>query len=555
MKDYKHMTKAELHAALNSIESNAPDRPDDELRKAVYELQIYQIELEMQNRQLREAQEQLHGAVARYSDLYDFSPVGYLTLDGTGRIKEINLTGAAMLGIERLHVTGQYFACFLAGNDLHTFRRHLHTCKTSSEKVVSEVSLVLDKGRGMDVELTSVALQGEYRTAMTDITQRKRARQLAVQEREFSELLINSSVEGIFAFDRQCKLTRWNQAMERLFTIPKSQAIGAYLYDVLTFLKHNGEDKFISELLSGSNTPQSRPFSQDRPSGQRFFEIQYSPLLEGAGEVSGVIAIVRDVTESVEAKEKIELLNFELQRKNRELETIISFASHDIRAPLINVQGFSDALTRDCNSMAALLEKAPLTEEQKKEAADLFENFQTSTEFIQNSAKEVDILFSNLLTVTKAGLTPLTLKKVDMNKLFADLLKNLEYKIKQSGIAVTIEQLPPCTADEVQIKQVFSNLVDNAVKYLDPARPGQIKISGVTQGDTAVYCIEDNGVGIPEKNRKKVFEFSLRLDGNAAKGEGIGLTIVHRIVEKHLGRVWVESHVEKGSKFFVALPL
>jgi PAS domain S-box-containing protein len=551
------MTKAELHAALNSIESNAADRPDDELRKTVYELQIYQIELEMQNRQLRETQEDLHGAVGRYSDLYDFAPVGYLTLDDTGRIKEVNLTAAAMLGIERLNVTGQYFARFLAESDVHTFRQHLHTCKTAHGKVVAEVSLVLDDGRSMDVELTSIAvLQNEYRTSMTDITERKQAQKHAVHEREFSELLVNSSVEGIFAVDRQCRLTRWNEAMERLFTIPKSQAIGACLYDVLAFLKQNGEDQFINEVLSGRvNASHLRPFSQNQPSGQRFFEAQYSPLLADKGDVSGVIAIIRDVTERVEATEKIEVLNFELQRKNRELETIISFASHDIRAPLINVQGFSDALSKDCVAMAALLEKAPLTEEQNKEAVALFENFQTCTGFIQNSAKEVDILFTNLLTVTKAGLTPLALKKVNTNELFADLMKNLEYKIKECGVAVTIEPLPPCTADEAQIKQVFSNLVDNAVKYLDPARPGQIKISGVTQGDSAVYCIEDNGVGIPEKNIRKVFEFSLRLDGNAAKGEGIGLTIVHRIVEKHLGRVWVESHVGKGSKFFVALPM
>jgi signal transduction histidine kinase len=344
--------------------------------------------------------------------------------------------------------------------------------------------------------------------------------------------------------------------MERTFDISKSQAVGKCVYDVLPFLKHIGENKFFETVLSGRAVASHfRPFTQARTPGQRYFDAQYSPLFECTGDVVGAIALIRDVTERHNAQERIEQLNSDLQRKNRELETIISVASHDIRAPLVNVQGFSKELVRDCESLGVLLGNAALTQGQRKEATRLFEELNNSIGFIQNSATAVDILLTNLLTVTKAGLTELTLKSVDINAVFTELIKNLEYKFKQAGATISIAQLPSCNADEDQIKQVFSNIVDNAIKYLDPSRPGHITVSGYTQGDRAIYCIEDNGVGIPEQKKEKIFEFFLRLDGTAANGEGIGLAIVRRIIEKHRGRVWVESEVGKGSKFYVALPL
>jgi len=111
--------------------------------------------------------------------------------------------------------------------------------------------------------------------------------------------------------------------------------------------------------------------------------------------------------------------------------------------------------------------------------------------------------------------------------------------------------LPSCSGDEAQIGQVFSNLLDNALKYLDPDRKGVIRISGTRQ---LVYCVEDNGIGVKMSHQNKIFEIFHRLNpGDGTAGEGLGLAIVHRILDRHGGRIWVESKPGKGSKFFVSL--
>jgi signal transduction histidine kinase len=120
---------------------------------------------------------------------------------------------------------------------------------------------------------------------------------------------------------------------------------------------------------------------------------------------------------------------------------------------------------------------------------------------------------------------------------------------------VVLEELPGCVGDRDQIDQAFSNLLNNAVKYLHPKRKGLIKIWGRQEGSMSVYCVEDNGVGIPPEHQDRVFEIFHRVDpAGGVAGDGLGLSIVSRILDRHQGRIWLESEPGKGSKFFVALP-
>ena len=117
-----------------------------------------------------------------------------------------------------------------------------------------------------------------------------------------------------------------------------------------------------------------------------------------------------------------------------------------------------------------------------------------------------------------------------------------------------VEDLPPCYGDEAQINQVFSNLLGNALKFLDPKRRGVIRISGRAEKEQVVYCVEDNGIGIAEKDKDAIFEIFRKLNPDDKRGEGLGLVIVSKILDRHGGKVWVESEPGKGSKFFVSLP-
>jgi signal transduction histidine kinase len=133
-------------------------------------------------------------------------------------------------------------------------------------------------------------------------------------------------------------------------------------------------------------------------------------------------------------------------------------------------------------------------------------------------------------------------------------MKLLEYQAKQLQVTWEAKDVPGCRGDARQINHLFTNLLDNALKYLDPARPGVIEITGEKRTDEVVYCIKDNGIGIALEARDKIFEPFQRLDSHNGQGEGMGLSIVRRIVERHHGRLWVESEPDQGSAFYVALP-
>ena len=142
-----------------------------------------------------------------------------------------------------------------------------------------------------------------------------------------------------------------------------------------------------------------------------------------------------------------------------------------------------------------------------------------------------------------------------MNKLMDEVVGSLNFQAKEAGATISIDELPNCSGDFARTSQIFSNLIDNAIKYLDPDRKGEIRIYGYVDAAQTIYCVEDNGKGIATEHQKLVFEIFHRLDpGDSVKGEGLGLSIVMRIADRQGGRVWLDSKREKGSSFFVSLP-
>ena len=246
----------------------------------------------------------------------------------------------------------------------------------------------------------------------------------------------------------------------------------------------------------------------------------------------------------------------ELGLKNEELQSIVYISSHDLKTPLVNINGFSALLIEHCEKMKELLNKCDIDAETKKEITVLLnDDIPTDLDYISTSTQRMERLIEGLLQVSRIGTVKIEVQKINMKDLVAEIINNVKYKMEELGAEITFEDLPDCTGDKNQITQVFMNLIDNSLKYLSGDRKGWITITGKTKDKESIYRVKDNGIGINPAYQGKIFEIYHRLNPQTAtEGDGLGLTIVQRVLDRHKGRIWVESEEGKGSKFFVALP-
>jgi signal transduction histidine kinase len=253
---------------------------------------------------------------------------------------------------------------------------------------------------------------------------------------------------------------------------------------------------------------------------------------------------------------ELDRVNSELEGKNKEMESMIYTASHDLRSPLVNIQGFSQRLEKAVTDINTRLAQDDVPEKVRTDLArTLNERIPSALGFIKASSLKMDMLINGLLRLSRAGRAQLTIEPLDMTLVLRAVVDSLAIQAHQAGATIRVDPLPACLGDSTQINQVFSNLIDNAIKYRDPARPLEVHITGSSDGQRARYEVTDTGLGIAEKFQPRVWELFHRLDPNGPiPGEGLGLTMVQRILARHGGGITLASSPGKGSCFTVELP-
>ncbi len=275
------------------------------------------------------------------------------------------------------------------------------------------------------------------------------------------------------------------------------------------------------------------------------------PFLGENGRPRQYVAIRTDITQRKEDELRLKLLAEELAAKNKELETIVYVVSHDLRSPLLNVQGFGQALSRACGELKAKLNDSPDTDLQRLFTTDI----PRALGFIEAGVSKMDTLLSGFLRFSRLGRVSLQIQPLAMRRLVHGAAQLLKFQTEQADALVEIGALPDCLGDPTLIGQVFSNLLENALKYRHPTRRCHISVQGRVENGRAIYTVRDNGIGIAGEHQPKVFDLFHRLDPKKTPGEGLGLTIAQRILERHHGQIWLESHPGEGTTFFVSLPV
>ncbi len=260
-----------------------------------------------------------------------------------------------------------------------------------------------------------------------------------------------------------------------------------------------------------------------------------------------------ELTQRKQAEIELARLTRQLKAKNAELHSVVYVTSHDLKSPLVTIAGFSNELEKDCNKLRELLGQQSRNENDIHLLMD--ETIPESLKFIRAGVKKTQMLIDGFLQVSRVGTSPFDIERIDMDKMIASIIENHCYQAKECNATLSADTLPNCMGDFPKTNQVFSNLIGNALKYLSPNRPGKVHISGFVEGDRSIYAIQDNGIGVPADHQSKIFQVFHRVDPvDSVDGEGLGLTIVSKILENQDGEIRLESEIDKGSKFYISLP-
>ncbi|HEX7468814.1 MAG TPA: ATP-binding protein [Methanobacterium sp.] len=371
-------------------------------------------------------------------------------------------------------------------------------------------------------------------TAGIDITHIKQTEDALRESEEKYRNMVETANEGILMADKSGIITFANRKISEMLGYSIDELLGT---DGL-FLVDN-ESLEMQEKIKNRKEGIIESYETKfiRKDGSELWTlISGSPIYDHNGVHIGNLGMYTDITKRKEAEDEIEKTIDELKRSNQELERFAYVSSHDLQEPLRMVTLYSQLLER-----------------RYKDRLD--DDANDFIEYIVENAKCMKSLIDDLLEYSRITSQAKEFENIDLEKVLEDVLSNLSIPLVENNVNITHDSLPTVFADRNQMMQVFQNLITNAIKFRGEESP-KIDISAQKGEKEWIFAVKDNGIGISPEHQKQIFEVFKRLHTrDEYPGTGIGLSITQKIIERHVGRIWVESESGIGSTFYFTLPI
>ena len=466
-----------------------------------------------------ESEKKLRESEEKYRDLADSIADIFFAIDGDLKYAYWNKASEKLTGISAKDAIGRQILEIFPDNEetRRALKAYQEVIKTQqSQTFINEFHL---GGKQYFFEIDAYPSSNGVSVFVKDITERKCAEETLRESEERYRSLVESTQDSIYLVDGKCRYLFVNQKHLSRFGLPRDKVIGRGYGE---FHSEEETKEFAGKLKEVFETDQSLSYEYISERDGGYYIRTLSPVKGPDGRTTAVNVVSKDITERKQAERYKERLLAELEAKNKELESFVYSISHDLKTPLVSLQGFSSLLQRELHGQ--------LDEEGKH-----------YMERIQDNVTHMDSLISDLLELSRIGRVVGPMEEIDMAALLREIQQDLAVELEETSAELVVQEpLPAVHADPGRIRQVFTNLIENALKFRSRDRPLRIEVGCKEERGSYRIHVADNGIGIAPQYQEQIFNPFRKLDPKT-EGMGIGLALVKKIVEHHGGRVWIES--------------